>query len=534
MSIIKKDLFDKNASLYVLSCLMRRPLLLQEDRYAFVGTDFNVPLHQMVFYAIYNMAQSGIEKISPQDIDLYLKQYSAQYEYYKREKGYEFVLQCYQTSENSDDKQFEYYYQRLKKFSMLRDLEGMGLDTSGFYDTEKDALNRDLEDEKLNKTSLNAIPERIRALLVEIENRHIGKDTNTSQTVGKGIRALVAELKAQPEVGLPLDGDIVNFAARGARLGKLYTYSAPSGAGKTRYMVGNACAISMPYIDDRGYVVIRGNEGSTDDNYQKVLFVTTEQQADEIQTMILAYVSGVNEKNILLGNYTPEQYDRVQKALDIIERYQENFIIECIPDPSIAMVKARLAKYIVQDGVEYIFYDYIFSSPGLLSEFRDVAVREDVALMMLSNSLKETAMSYRVFIQSATQLNDGWSKKPTGLRDQNCLRGSKAIADKIDIGLVGVRISEEEQKQIEAIWGELKKQDPVKYGVAPNIVIDIYKNRRGELNSVKIFRYFDYGTCRCRDLFVTDSSYQGMRDIGQLKYAIRKMDFLDLKTGGKL
>ena len=40
---------------------------------------------------------------------------------------------------------------------MLRDLESIGIDTSDFYDTEKDALNRDLEDEKLNKTKLNAI-----------------------------------------------------------------------------------------------------------------------------------------------------------------------------------------------------------------------------------------------------------------------------------------------------------------------------------------------------------------------------------------
>ena len=532
MGVVQKDLFDKNASLYVLSCLMRKPLLLQEDRYAFVKTDFNVPLHQMVFFAIFNMAQSGVEKISPQDVDLYLKQYSAQYEYYKKERGYEFVLQCYQTSEGSDDKQFDYYYHRLKKFSMLRDLESIGVDTTSFYDTEKDALNRDVEDEKLNKMSLNSIPERIRELLVDIENRHIGKDTNTSQTVGKGIRELVAELKAQPEVGLPLDGDIVNYAARGARLGKLYTYSAPSGAGKTRYMVGNACAISMPYLDENAHLVIRGDQGTDEDNYQKVLFVTTEQQADEIQTMILSYVSGVNEKKILLGNYSPDEYDRVQKALDVIEAYQDNFIIECIPDPSIAMVKARLAKYIVQDGVEYIFYDYIFSSPGLLSEFRDVAVREDVALMMLSNSLKETAMVYKVFIQSATQLNDGWSKKVTGLRDQNCLRGSKAIADKIDIGLIGVRLDEEEYKQVDAIWTELSRQNAAKYTHKPNIVIDIYKNRRGELNGVKIFRYFDYGTCRCQDLFVTDSTYQGIKDIGQLKYAQRKVDFLDLKTGG--
>lgn len=532
--IIQKDLYDQNASLYVLSCLMRKPLLLQDDRYAFVKTDFNAPLHQMVFFAIFNMAQSGIERITPQDIDLYLKQYGAQYEYYKKENGYVFVTQCYQTTEGSDDKQFEFYYNRLKKFSILRDLEGIGIDTRGFYDTEKDTLNRDLEDEKLNKLSLTAIPEHIRQRLVDIENRHIGKDNNTSQSAAKGIRGLVEELKLQPEVGLPLDGDIINFAARGARLGKLYTYSAPSGAGKSRYMLGNACAISMPYLDDSGQVVIRGENNSDEDNYQKVLFVTTEQQADEIQTMILAYVSGVNENRILLGNYSPDEYERVERALDIIEKYQDNFIIECIPDPSIAMIKARLAKYIVQDNVEYIFYDYIFSSPGLLSEFRDVAVREDVALMMLSNTLKEIAMSYRVFIQSATQLNDGWSKRPIGTRDQNCLRGSKAIADKIDIGLIGVRIGTEEREQIDAVWKQLQQGNPIKYAQEPNVVIDIYKNRRGELNNVKIFRYFDYGTCRCKDLFVTNSSYQGIQDIGQLKYAVRKMDFLDLKTGGKL
>lgn len=528
--MIKKDLFDTNASLYVLSCLMHRPLLLQDERYVFVKTDFYKPIQQIVFYAIFNMAQNGVEKITPQDIDLYLNQYEAQYEFYKKEKGYEFVTQCYQTAEGTDQHQFDFYYNRLKKFSVLRDLEAIGIDTTAFYNTEQDALNRDLEDEKLNKTSLGGLTERIRELLVEIENRHIGKDQGTSQTASDGMRKLVAELQENPEVGLPLDGDIINYATRGARLGKLYTYSAPSGAGKTRYMVGNACAISMPYLDKAGKVVFRGTQEQ--DDYQKVLYVATEQKADEIQTMILAYVSGINEKTILLGNYSPDELDRLQKALDIIDKYGKNLILEVIPDPSIAMVKARLAKYIVQDGIEYIFYDYIFSSPGLLTEFRDIEVREDVALMMLSNSIKETAMTYGVFIQSATQLNDGWSKKAVGLRDQNCLRGSKAIADKIDIGMIGVRIQDEEKKQIEAVWNELQKQNPQKYKHEPNIVIDIYKNRRGELNSVKIFRYFDYGTLHCEDLFVTDASYKAVQDIGQLQYNQRPFDFLDLKTKG--
>lgn len=523
--MIKKDLFDTNASLYVLSCLMRKPLLLQDEKYAFVKTDFYKPLQEMVFYAIYNMAQNGVERITPQDIDLYLKQYSTQYEYYKKEKGYEFVLQCYQTAEGSDEKQFTNYYNRLKKFSVLRDLESIGIDTTQFYDTEKEALNRDLEDEKLNKTSIEEILNIVRNDLVNIENTHVGKDPNIAQNAATGMRDLVKELQERPEVGLPLDGDIVNWTTRGARLGKLYIYSAPSGAGKTRYMVGNACAISLPYLDENGQVVMR-------DDFQKVLFVATEMQADEIQTLILAYVSRVNEKTILLGNYTPAELDRVKKALDLIDKYGHNFIIECIPDPSIAMIKARLVKYIIQDDIYYIFYDYIFSSPGLLSEFRDIAVREDVALMMLSNSLKEIAMQYNAFIQSATQLNDGWSKKLIGLRDQNCIRGSKAIADKIDIGFIGVRLEPDEFKQVEAIWNELKVQK--KFNHDPNLVIDVYKNRRGEMNCVKIFRFFDYATCHCEDLFVTDASYKGIKNLGTLKFEQTKYDFLDLKTGGKI
>jgi len=532
-SVISKDLFDTNASTYVLSYLMHDPLILQNDRFTFCKDDFYKPLQQMVFYAIFNMAQLGTEKISPQDIDLYLKQYDAQYEFYKREKGYEFVMQCYQIAESEDAKLFEFYYNRLKKFSFLRDLEAIGYDTKEFYDTQANALNKDLEDERLNKTSLDAIGNRIRAHLVEIENRHIGKDDSTSQTAAKGLRHLVAELKESPEVGLPLDGEIINYAARGARLGKLYTYSAPSGQGKTRYMVGNACAISFPYIDkDSGKIIYRGT--LEQDDYQKIVYIATEQKADEIQTLILAYVSGVNERNILLGSYTPEEEDRINKALDIIEKYQDNFMIEYMSDPSIAQVKTVMARYIIQHNIQYLFYDYIFSSPGLLSEFRDVEVREDVALMMLSNSIKETASNYNVFIQSATQLNENWSKKEIGPRDQNCLRGSKAIADKIDIGLIGVRLGEAEMKQIDAVLKELRAQNPIKYKRDPNIVIDIYKNRRGELNSVKVFRYFDYATCHAEDLFITDCSYKAVQEIGQLKYDQRPFDYLDLKTRGIL
>ena len=51
-----------------------------------------------------------------------------------------------------------------------------------------------------------------------------------------------------------------------------------------------------------------------------------------------------------------------------------------------------------------------------------------VALMMLSNQLKEIAATYNVFISTSTQVN-GDGLRPEEKRDQRVLRGSKAIAD---------------------------------------------------------------------------------------------------------
>lgn len=520
--ILKKDLFDTNASLYVLSCLMHNPLLLQDDQYVISKTDFYKPLQEMVFYAIYNMAQTGVQKITPQDIDMYIKQYEGQYEYYKQNKGYEFVLQCYQTAEGTDEKQFINYYNRLKKFSVLRDLESIGIDTKIFYDTEKDVLNRDIEDERLNRLSIEEILNSIRHKIVDVESKHIGRTVGTAQEIGSNIDSLIQGFIETPEVGLPISGEIVNYAVRGLRPGKMYLYSANSGGGKTRFMASLAADIAMPYIDKAsGQVVMR-------DDYEKVVFIATEMELDEIQTIILAHVADVNEETILLGNYTLDELERVKKAAQIMKMYSSNFIVDCVTDPSIALIKSILTRYIIQQDVYYIFYDYIFSSPGLLSEFRDVAVREDVALMMLANSLKEIAMTYKVFIQSATQLNETGTKREIGLRDQNCIRGSKAIADKIDIGMIGVRIGEQERKLIEGIWQEIKAKNKIYANIEPNIVIDIYKNRRGRMNCIKIFRYFDYATCRCIDLFVTDANYKAISNYGKLDYNLTNVDYLTL------
>lgn len=79
---------------------------------------------------------------------------------------------------------------------------------------------------------------------------------------------------------------------------------------------------------------------------------------------------------------------------------------------------------------------------------------------------------------------------------------SKAIADKVDLGMVMLPVSEADKLGIEQIVAKNHGFLP-----EPNLVYHVYKNRRGKLNHVRVFVYFDYSTCRTTDLFVTDNKY---------------------------
>ena len=109
-------------------------------------------------------------------------------------------------------------------------------------------------------------------------------------------------------------------------------------------------------------------------------------------------------------------------AVKIVRYYSDYLIIEEINDPNLNNVQAVIKKNVLLNDVQYVFYDYIFTSPSLIGQFSSTGIREDVALGMLSNQLKEIAKTYNVFVMTSTQLNgDGLQQ---GIkRDQRMIRG---------------------------------------------------------------------------------------------------------------
>lgn len=231
--------------------------------------------------------------------------------------------------------------------------------------------------------------------------------------------------------------------------------------------------------------------------------------------MVLAYLTGYNEDIFKYGLFGEEEMPRIEKAMQIMEQYADNFEMIEVPDPCGEIMKTLIRQYAIEHGVTHFFYDYIFSCPALLNEYRDIGVREDVALRLFTTTLKNLAKELNVFIMSATQLtltNEEAAKG--GFKDERCIRGSKAINDLSDCSAI---MSRPTQEELTLLAGYTKN-----FSYAPTLVTDVFKNRGGRWNRVRIWSYYDSGTLRTEDLFVTTPE---MKPIENFKVFSQLVDF---------
>lgn len=280
-------------------------ILSNTDKYLIEVGDFPNTLDKLIFSAINNLYNNGdgAKVIKTVDILSYLSMNEVAQKLIEKENGELFIQDC---ENNSEVANFDVYYNRLKKLNFLKDIQKTGRDTSEFYC--EDVLDpRYMEiNERFEQLTLVDILNTLKMEVNGYETKFILNGQVKEKKASEGIRDLVANLKLKPEVGLKLQGDILNTVSRGCRKGKFYLRSAASGVGKTRRMVGDACVIAYPIRYDRklGKWISTGSA-------EKVLYVMTEQSIEEIQTMILAYLTGYNEEIFLYGTYGEEEMPRI-------------------------------------------------------------------------------------------------------------------------------------------------------------------------------------------------------------------------------
>jgi replicative DNA helicase len=485
---------DIASIIQVIGCVFKSPQLLdQTDKYLITDEDFPDQFHKIVFGTIFKLHELGAEKISLNSIGDYLSTRHTSETIYIKEKGDEWVSKAV---ENADVATFDYYYDRLKKMTLLRAYDSYGIDVSDLYDPNLlDLKKRQLQEDQLDNTSLIGLAEKIQNKIDIITSTYVDGSWGEAFQAGDNIMDLVEELEKTPEVGVPLYGPLINTVTRGARLKKFYLRSAPTGVGKTRTLIADCCNIGCNRIYDETFGWIRNGTS------EPVLYITTEQELTEIQTMMLAFLSNVNEEHILNGRYDGDERDRIVEAARLLK--EAPIYIEVLPDFSLQDVENKIKKNIRDHDVKYVMFDYIHTSLKILEEITKksggVKLREDSILFMLSIRLKDLCNKYGIFILSATQLNGDYVASETP--DQNLLRGAKAIADKIDMGAILLPVTNDDLEGLAQIL-QSNAFD------RPTLKLSIYKNRRGRYKGVYLWCKSDLGTCRVQAMFATTYTYE--------------------------
>ena len=493
---------DIQAIIQVIGCVYNTPQILDfTDKYVITDEDFPDEFHRIIFGAIYKIYELGAKKITLENISDFLSNRPKSAAIYKQQKGEEWILKAAETCMSST---FDFYYNRLKKFTLLRAYDNCGIDISDLYDPNNilDVKKKQIQEDWLDNVNLEEIADQVDKKIDNIRLQYVDDSDGEASQAADGIFELIDKFKQHPEVGVPLYGPLINTVTRGARLKKFYLRSAATGVGKTRSMIADACYIACNKIYDESFGWISCGVN------RPVLFITTEQELEEVQTMMLAFISNVNEEHILNGQYDGNEEERVLEAAKILSNAP--LYVEELPDFSLKDVENTIKRNIRDHDVYYIFHDYIHTSLKILEEITrrsgGIKLREDNILFMLSTRLKDICNQYGVFIMSATQLNGDFAESKTP--DQTLLRGAKAIADKIDVGAILLNVKEEDIQALETILA-------TNVFDKPTIKLSVYKNRRGRYKGVYLWCKADLGCCRIQPMFCTSYDYEliDMKDI---------------------
>ena len=500
MARVRKDTLQKyndaRAVCYVLSALLKNTRLLVSRERPLDESYFINKTHKALYVVIENLQKMGLQQIKLGDVESYLATHDQLT--YKRffEVGdeTEWILELLELE--TDDYNYNYYYDIVRKFAFLRAKLLTGQDVTDILDmNEPDGRVLDEQYSRFVETPLNDLIKEFDKRNIEVKSKFIQRKEEDSRKSGDNAEQLFEELKIAPAMGWNhAGGPVLNTISRGCRRGMLTIESRESGCGKTRQGIAQCCLLACDTLWDYETNSYQPNPyGET----VPVLYVGTEMKLyEEIEPMIWAIISGVPEDKIRQQVMSKAEEKRVLEAIQIAKRAE--IYLENEPDYTCSFIEYKIDEYKTLHNIGALIFDYIELIPTLTAEYvqltKGVAAREDMVLLHLSTELKNIANEYDIYVHAYTQIaND--ARRDESIRDSGAIKGSKSLQARADLGIVTMRPTIKELKALEPIIQ--------RYGKEPNLCFNVYKNRGGTLVMVKVWSYLNMGNMRIENLFTT-------------------------------
>ena len=171
-------MYDKKIGGFVLGSLLNNTEILSNSQFPLRKQDFKFKTHYILFQVICELAKNGVKKITPKEILIYLAPFKTEVNLIKQEIGEDLIGYLEKLKELDNNNAFEYYYNELRKRSLLSEMQANGQDISEFYNDQGDL---EVEAQKLASLSLDSILTIIRERTEKLEQTFdIDKDVEYS------------------------------------------------------------------------------------------------------------------------------------------------------------------------------------------------------------------------------------------------------------------------------------------------------------------------------------------------------------------
>lgn len=485
-----EGLADKRNILLLIGCYCNNPKLILDKKYETTHHDYPENFHKMIFGIIYNISKkNNVTKITPVEIENEASQFKNTLKLWEENKGWEYIEEALSESENKL-LNIGLYHDNVKKYSILRNaVSTMKMDISFIYDPE--------DDNKTNvfnqMTSVQLLSEFYNRFdeFKKMWNENFGD--NYSFHISEDIDDIIESYKNQENVwGFPYQNDHLNTITRGMRDQKFVLESSKSGGGKSRIMLGDLSNIASEKLYDwetKKWVDLGES--------QSALFISTELTKEEVNTCVLAHISGVEQDKIEEWIISKEEEQIIYEASIVMKNSKLH--CEYMSDFTIDTIRDTIERYVINEGIKYVAFDYINDSSSIYEYYikkTGIRLQTHQILFLLGMELKLICNKYHVFMKSATQLSNNYKDE----KDASALKGSKSLAEKLDVGIIILPTTS----------SDLKKLDPIfrnGFYKVPNMARYIYKNRGGKWNNIIIWSQINLGTCREMSCFCTDMDF---------------------------
>lgn len=493
--------YDSRSACQVLGCLMLEPQRLSSREMQVAEFDFVSPIHKTLFISIYNLSLQGLKTISLGDVETYLANNNpvGHKKMFEEWNGAEWITSIL---EDANVYNYDYYYWIVRKFSFLRIKMQNGQDVSALLDmTELDCEALRIQRENFDLLTIDDIIRYFDSVNLSAKRPFVTRAEEARRKAGDNAFELLKQLALAPSFGFATESAYLNTIMRGLRRGTFMLETRDSGCGKTRVAIKRLLLTSAPYLwDFKKRAFVRNPHTPV-----ASLYIGTEMDLyTELEPMMWAFLSGVDEDKIHANTLTPDERQRVERAIKILQ--DTPLYLEDEENYDISFLSHTIEHYKTEYNIGVVAIDYLELTSALTTEFthttRGMGVREDQVLLNLSTNVKNMAKRFDIAMIGFTQTTD--LARAEGVRDQRAVKGARSLPNKCDLGMTSFAPSKQEIELLEPL---IEKCGLNNGRCVPNIGYNIYKNRGGKFKNIKIWGYQDLGTMEYVDLFCTDESY---------------------------